>query len=141
MTHLNFSLISDDGDFCILTQKIAADLRNYPYRTIGDFMKSMTDEDLATLNALIDDSYKGSDKAIFNVVAITELLAYAEGLGDVVDIDEDSLARSIFVKEGMAMLASFAVATSLARKGLCRAMYENMTFDTSGGDLPIAESL
>lgn len=139
MTHLNFSLISDDGDFCILTQKIATDLRNYPYRTIGDFMKSMTDEDLATLNALIDDAYTGSDKAIFNVVAITELLTYAEGLGD--DIDENSPARSILVKENMAMLAWFAAATSLARKGLCRVMYENMTFDTSGRDLPIADSL
>lgn len=98
------------------TRLLAADLQQTPYKTVGDFMKEMSDDDVQSLCRLVDNE---ESPDFSEIVLIVEMLARAEGLPTP---DVDTLTKRIN------MMIGFIVIESLDRKGLAHAVRANMSF-------------
>ena len=115
-----------------VTRLLAADLLAKPYIAVGDWIRNVSDTDLQTLvdGAEPDenDEYKLED-----LMLIVMMLRQAEGLPP---IKEDEGFR-----EGCGHLVTLLVIESLARKGLVKVFYENMSFGEDMGDKVVVERL
>lgn len=123
---------SDDNDFSIdlqkvsrtksfssLTRMLAFDFIYTPYFTVGDFYKNINDQDLLALASLCE---RDDDEAVSELLLIAEMLSRAEGI-------TSSCAEEIGIKVGY--LRVYTAGVKLARRGLIKAFYENMTFDNT----------
>ena len=115
-----------------VTRLLAADLLVKPYLAVGDWIRNVSDSDLQTLiegsEPDDNDEYKLED-----LMLIVMMLRQAEGLPPI-NTDEG-------FREGCGHLVSMLVVESLARKGLVKVFYENMSFGEDMGDKIIVERL
>ena len=113
---INLDRISREKTFFTMTRILAIDLMNNPYLSIGSFIKGLSDKDIAEFMDTIESNH---DLAMENMLLITELLAGAEGL------PSEDLSQ---LTERCNTMASYLTIESLARKGLVKVHYENMSF-------------
>ena len=115
-----------------VTRLLAADLLVKPYLAVGDWIRNVSDSDLQTLiegsEPDDNDEYKLED-----LMLILMMLRQAEGLPPIIT-DEG-------FREGCGHLVSMLVVESLARKGLVKVFYENMSFGEDMGDKIVVERI
>jgi len=112
---VNYQNVANHKGLCNVTRVLAMDLINNPYIVVGDFFKNLSNGSLKELIELIN---RDDDDAVSEVLLLSEMLSRAEGVENGIE----DMGTNIGV---MRMLVA---GTSLARKGLVRAHYENMTF-------------
>lgn len=113
---INFENIVNGKNLLALTKMLAVQLRERPYTTPGDYMRSLSDGDIQMLVELTD---KEEDEHFAEILLLAEMLAQAEGLERA---DEDTMMERVNAMIG------FIVIESLARKGMVKVHYENMSF-------------
>jgi hypothetical protein len=110
-----------------VTKLLASQIMVNPYLVVGDWIKSLSDSDLNSLNELVDkNEYE-------DVILIAEMLATGEGLPSAENEKE--------FQERTSTLAGFLVLESLNRKGLVKVYHENMSFGDDVGDKIIVERI
>lgn len=120
---INYSEVTKSKDLLAVTRLLAADLLARPYMSVGDYMKSISDSDLAQLIEISEDD---ENPRYEDLILISEMLAAAEGLPGNFDLDA--------VQKRIAALISFLVIESLARKGLVDVYRENFSFGEDMGN-------
>lgn len=124
---LNFHNIAIHKEFLSVTRMLAVDMMKNPYITPSDFLKDLSDEELQTLVEISDNE---EHERMDEIMIISEMLATGEGLEP---------ANLEIATERVNQLAVFLVLESLARKGLVKLHYENMSFGEDYKDKIIAE--
>ena len=100
-----------------LNKLLATKLSIHPHFTVGEFFKSMSDDDVQFLSKQIAET-NYEDDAAAELFLMMMLLCIAEGLdnvGETMDSRFDALIM-------------FVTCESLARKGLAEVMHKNMSF-------------
>lgn len=126
---LNLHNIFSANHFLSLTRMLASDLINNPYGSVGNFIQTISDEELQLLIDITDDE---QHPRLNEIMLISEMLATSEGLEPgTIDIFTDRINQfSILV-----------VLESLKRKGLIKLHYNNMSFGDDCKDKIIAEKI
>lgn len=127
---LNLKKIAEQSDFLAVTRLLASSLTIEPYMTPGKWFKQLSDHDLALLSDVIEAGQDGDH--FEELLLIAEMLAGAEG------IDERNLTAAT---ERVNMLTILLTCVSLARKGLVKVNYENMSFGEDMKDRVVVEKL
>lgn len=112
---VNYHNIANHKDLSNVTRVLAMDLINNPYLVVGDFFKNLSN---GSLDELVEITNRDDDDAISETLLLSEMLSRAEG----VENDLEDMGTNI------GTMRMFVAGTSLARKGLVRVHYENMTF-------------
>lgn len=127
--NINFENVIASKNVMSVTKMLAIRMRDNPYLTPGDFIGNMADGDLFTLLHISEDE---ADEHFAELLLIAEMLAQAEGLPAG---DEDTMVNRI------SMLIGFITCESLARKGMVRVHYENMSFGEEMSQKIIVEKI
>jgi hypothetical protein len=114
--HVNYDRVINEKDLLAVTRLLAVDLKNNPYKSVGDFMRELSDSDLDILSGLCDDT---ECEKFAEILLISEMLARAEGL-DPANLKDSHTRTSTMV--------GFITCESLFRKGLVKIYHENMSF-------------
>ena len=124
---INYAEVTKSKDLLAVTRLLAADLIARPYMSVGDYMKSISDSDLAQLIEISEDD---ENPRYEDLILISEMLAAAEGLPGTFDLED--------VQKRIATLISFLVIESLARKNLVDVYRENFSFgEDMGGKIVV----
>jgi len=115
-----------------VTKSVAKMLMRNPYLTLGKFFKKLSDENLQTLLEIIDEGDSEFNDGIEDIILMTEMLSRAEGVPS--QCIED-------VTENVNYFGACVTCVSLARKGLVRVYYDNMSFGTDQGEKILVERL
>lgn len=131
---LNFNKIIEDRNMLSVTRLLASSLLNKPYMAVGDFIKSLSDDDLDVLLDTAELMEQNDDKAPHTeeLVLITEMLVRAEGL---TTPDSDVLVNRINA------LCTFLACEGLSRKGLVKLHHQNMSFGEDMGHKILVEKV
>lgn len=114
---VNLDKISKHKSLSRITRVLAIDLQENPYLTLGQFYRSLSNQEVDDLSKLCE---RTDDDAVSEVLLLTEMLARAEGIAST-DIDDMSEKVNAFVV--------MTAGVGLTRKGLVKAYYDNMTLD------------
>lgn len=127
---INYAKVAGEKDLLAVTRLLASSLTNNPYITVGDFLKDLSDNDLAQLVEVIDDGEEHSN--FEDLMLIAGMLSCGEGLpcGTVEDY-----------QRCMNMLMTYIVCESLFRKGLIKIHRNNMSFGDDMASACVAERL
>ena len=106
-------------------------MRN-PYTSLGKFFKKLSDENLEVLMEIIDEGDSEFNERMEDIVLMTEMLSRAEG------VPTESVEE---ITENVNYFGACVTCVSLARKGLVRVYYENMSFGTDNGEKVIVERI
>ena len=132
---VNYEVIANDDSMPPFLRSLAFDVRKSTYMRPGDFFKKARDSDIEYIMESLDAASfddAGEDENVTNVILLAIMLSSAEG----VEIrNEDDMHQRTN------QLAMMAAMTSLARKGLIRVYYENMSFGEDMGDKLVAEKI
>jgi len=131
-SHPNMEQIVNAENLLPITKSVAKMLMRNPYLTLGKFFKKLSDENLQTLLEIIDEGDSEFNDGIEDIVLMTEMLSRAEG------VPSQSIED---VTENVNYFGACVTCVSLARKGLVRVYYENMSFGTDLGDQVLVEKL
>ena len=115
-----------------VTKSVAKMLMRNPYTSLGKFFKKLSDENLQTLMEIIDEGDSEFNDGMEDVVLMTEMLSRAEG------VPSQSIED---ITENVNYFGACVTCVSLARKGLVRVYYENMSFGNDHGDNVIVERI
>ena len=115
-----------------VTKSVAKMLMRNPYTSLGKFFKKLSDENLEILMEIIDEGDSEFNDGLEDVVLMTEMLSRAEG------VPSQSVED---ITENVNYFGACVTCVSLARKGLVRVYYDNMSFGTDQGDKIIVEKL
>ena len=135
---INYDNVIASKECLSMTRILAADLKNNPYMTVGDFLRNISKSDLAILSDIVeqhmgfDEEDEVTDERMADFVLITEMLSRAEGL---ISEDDDDLTRKI------SQFMTMVTMESLYRKGLIKLYHENMSFGTDVEHRIIAEKI
>ena len=135
---INYDNVIASKECLSMTRILAADLKNNPYMTVGDFLRNISKSDLAILSDIVeqhmgfDEEDEVTDERMADFVLITEMLSRAEGL---ISEDDDDLTRKI--SQFMVMVTM----ESLYRKGLIKLYHENMSFGKDVEHRVVAERI
>lgn len=130
--HIVLPQIVSNKSLLSVTRMLATDLISNPYMTVGVFFRMISSADLQLLLEIVEE---GDDSAYAqDLVLIQQMLHAAEGLGQTFGTLDECVQR-------LQVLATLVVVASLDRKGLCKAAYENFSFDEALRDKPIAHPL
>ena len=135
---INYDNVIASKECLSMTRILAADLKNNPYMTVGDFLKHISNSDLAILSDIVeqhmgyDEDDEVTDERMADFVLITEMLSRAEGL---ISEDDDDLSRKI--SQFMIMVTMEA----LYRKGLIKLHHNNMSFGKDVENRVVAEKI
>lgn len=136
MEQPSFSIVHEeiinDSSRMGATRLLAADLKNNPYKTIGDFLLKLNDIDLKTLVDKVEESSKTKEPD-HDILLISMMLAVAEGID--VDLDVDQITKN------HNYLMNFIIVESLGRKGLVKVHHKNMSFGDDYKDKIIVEKI
>ena len=106
-------------------------MRN-PYTSLGKFFKKLSDENLQALMEINDEGDSEFNEGMEDVVLMTEMLSRAEG------VPSQSIED---ITENVNYFGACVTCVSLARKGLVRVYYDNMSFGTDQGEKILVEKL
>ena len=115
-----------------VTKSVAKMLMRNPYTSLGKFFKKLSDENLQVLMEIIDEGDSEFNEGMEDVVLMTEMLSRAEGVPS--QCIED-------ITENVNYFGACVTCVSLARKGLVRVYYDNMSFGTDQGEKVLVERL
>lgn len=113
---INYDKIINDRKLHASTRLLAVDLQSNPYKLVGDFMRELPDDDLASLLAIADD--EESDR-FSEILLLSEMLARAEGL-ETPDFDT--------MTDRLNLMVGFLAVEAIDRQGIAIAIRENMSF-------------
>ena len=115
-----------------VTKSVAKMLMRNPYTSLGKFFKKLSDENLQILSEIIEEGDSEFNDGMEDSVLMTEMLSRAEGVPS--QCIED-------ITENVNYFGACVTCVSLARKGLVRVYYENMSFGTDNGEKVLVERL
>lgn len=125
---VNLKEVVKEQSLALPIRKLATILLAKEYLTIGDWLKGMSDEDLDIMSMLVevepDDDMYIYEEASESIVLATLMLCRAESVypETIEELQAHTGAFKLMV-----------VATSLHRKGLIEAYYDNMSFGDDAG--------
>jgi len=112
---------------------LAMKLMENPYVNVGEFISSLSNDDLQILIEKIEVEDRGDGAQLEDLIVISGMLAISEGLDTTFDVDE--------VMHRIDKLVGFLVIESLKRKGFVKVFYENMSFGEDMGDKVVVEKI
>ena len=115
-----------------VTKSVAKMLMKNPYTSLGKFFKKLSDENLQVLMEIIDEGDSEFNEGMEDVVLMTEMLSRAEGVPS--QCIED-------ITENVNYFGACITCVSLARKGLVRVYYDNMSFGKDQGEKILVEKI
>jgi hypothetical protein len=126
---INYKKVLHQETFLPVTRLLAADLMKSQYMSIGDFIKSLSDDVLYELNKIAEDE---NNPHFEEMILLTEMLAAAEGT---------NIGGLPQVHDRLNMFLTMLVFESLKRKGLVKLHYENISFGGDMGDKIVVEKI
>jgi hypothetical protein len=126
---INYEKVLHQETFLPVTRLLAADLMKSQYMSIGDFIKSLSDDVLYELNKIAEDE---NNLHFEEMILLTEMLAAAEGT---------NIGGLPQVHDRLNMFLTMLVFESLKRKGLVKLHYENISFGEDMGDKIVVEKI
>ena len=131
-SHPCMEKIIDSDKLLPVTKSVAKMLMRNPYTSLGKFFKKLSDENLEVLMEIVEEGDSEFNVGIEDIVLMTEMLSRAEGVpsGSIEEITENVNYFGVCV-----------TCVSLARKGLVRVYYDNMSFGKDYGDKVIVERI
>ena len=131
-SHPNMEKIIDAEGLLPVTKSVAKMLMRNPYTSLGKFFTKLSDENLEVLMEIVEEGDSEFNVGIEDIVLMTEMLSRAEGVpsGSIEEITENVNYFGVCV-----------TCVSLARKGLVRVYYDNMSFGKDYGDKVIVERI
>ena len=115
-----------------VTKAVAKMLMRNPYTSLGRFFKKLSDENLQALSEIIEEGDSEFNDGMEDIVLMTEMLSRAEGVPSE-SIDD--------ITENVNYFGACITCVSLARKGLVRVYYDNMSFGRDQGDKVLVERI
>jgi hypothetical protein len=115
-----------------VTKSIAKMLMRNPYTSLGKFFKKLSDDNLQALSEIIEEGDSEFNEGMEDIVLMTEMLSRAEGVPS--QCIED-------ITENVNYFGACITCVSLARKGLVRVYYDNMSFGKDQGDKILVEKI
>ena len=115
-----------------VTKAVAKMLMRNPYTSLGKFFKKLSDENLQALSEIIEEGDSEFNEGMEDIVLMTEMLSRAEGVPSQC-IDD--------ITENVNYFGACITCVSLARKGLVRVYYDNMSFGRDQGDKVLVERI
>jgi hypothetical protein len=115
-----------------VTKAVAKMLMRNPYTSLGRFFKKLSDENLQALSEIIEEGDSEFNDGMEDIVLMTEMLSRAEGVPSE-SIDD--------ITENVNYFGACITCVSLARKGLVRVYYDNMSFGRDHGDKVLVEKI
>ena len=131
-SHPNIEKIIDAEGLLPVTKSVAKMLMRNPYISLGRFFEKLSDENLQALMEIIEEGDSEFNDGMEDIVLMTEMLSRAEGVPS--QCIED-------ITENVNYFGACVTCVSLARKGLVRVYYDNMSFGTDQGDKVLVERL
>ena len=131
-SHPDMEKIIGSDKLLPITKSVAKMLMRNPYTSLGKFFKKLSDENLEILMEIIDEGDSEFNDGLEDVVLMTEMLSRAEG------VPSQSVED---ITENVNYFGACVTCVSLARKGLVRVYYDNMSFGTDSGDKIIVERI
>jgi hypothetical protein len=131
-SHPNMEKIIDAEGLLPVTKSVAKMLMRNPYTSLGKFFKKLSDENLQVLSEIIEEGDSEFNDGMEDVVLMTEMLSRAEG------VPSQSIEE---ITENVNYFGMCVTCVSLARKGLVRVYYDNMSFGKDQGDQILVERI
>ena len=131
-SHPNMEKIIDAEGLLPVTKSVAKMLMRNPYTSLGRFFERLSDENLQALMEIIEEGDSEFNDDMEDVVLMTEMLSRAEGVPS--QCIED-------ITENVNYFGACVTCVSLARKGLVRVYYDNMSFGRDQGDKVLVEKI
>ena len=131
-SHPDMEKIIGSDKLLPVTKSVAKMLMRNPYTSLGKFFKKLSDENLEVLMEIIDEGDSEFNERMEDIVLMTEMLSRAEG------VPSESIEE---ITENVNYFGACVTCVSLARKGLVRVYYENMSFGTDNGEKVIVERI
>ena len=129
---VNLDRVSEDKNTHPIIRLLAVDLQKNPYVTVGDWLQSLTDNDVQSLIEQVVEAEEDDEYGMQSLILGTLMLSRAE---QVFIESEEQLAKAT------EMFRVLIVISSLHRKKMAKALYKNMSFGEDAGSLPVAEKL
>ena len=131
-SHPDMEKIIESDKLLPVTKSVAKMLMRNPYTSLGRFFKKLSNENLEILMEIIDEGDSEFNERMEDIVLMTEMLSRAEG------VSSQSIED---ITENVNYFGACVTCVSLARKGLVRVYYENMSFGTDQGEKVLVERL
>jgi phosphoribosyl-ATP pyrophosphohydrolase len=131
-SHPDMEKIIGSDKLLPVTRSVAKMLMRNPYTSLGKFFKKLSNENLEVLMEIIDEGDSEFNERMEDIVLMTEMLSRAEG------VPSESIEE---ITENVNYFGACVTCVSLARKGLVRVYYENMSFGTDHGEKVLVERL
>jgi len=128
---VNYAKVAAATEFPAIIRMTALMIQQNSYMTLGDFFKGLNDDDVRTLQEMVETAETDSN-SIMHLVLLSEMLSRAEGSGPETINDATKNLNS---------LCAFITCASLARKGLVRVFYENFSFGADMDSANIVQKL
>lgn len=121
MFHVNYGVIAADTKMSVISRTLAKDIMERGYMTVGMFFENLADRDVDQLLDMVEEANRDEETLALKELAVIAMMLYqAEGGADIsVDL-LDVLLRAIRM---------LVVVTSLDRKGMVKAYYNNYSFN------------
>jgi len=131
-SHPDMEKIIESDKLLPVTKSVAKMLMRNPYTSLGRFFKKLSNENLEILMEIIDEGDSEFNERMEDIVLMTEMLSRAEG------VPSQSVEE---ITENVNYFGACITCVSLARKGLVRVYYDNMSFGADNGDKMIVEKI
>ena len=131
-SHPDMEKIIESDKLLPVTKSVAKMLMRNPYTSLGRFFKKLSNENLEILMKIIDEGDSEFNERMEDIVLMTEMLSRAEG------VPSQSVEE---ITENVNYFGACITCVSLARKGLVRVYYDNMSFGRDQGDKVLVEKL
>jgi hypothetical protein len=131
-SHPDMEKIIESDKLLPVTKSVAKMLMRNPYTSLGRFFKKLSNKNLEILMEIIDEGDSEFNERMEDIVLMTEMLSRAEG------VPSQSVEE---ITENVNYFGACITCVSLARKGLVRVYYDNMSFGTDNGDKIIVEKI
>ena len=131
-SHPDMEKIIGSDKLLPVTKSVAKMLMRNPYTSLGRFFKKLSNENLEILMEIIDEGDSEFNERMEDIVLMTEMLSRAEGVPSQ-SVDE--------ITENVNYFGACITCVSLARKGLVRVYYDNMSFGKDQGEKILVEKI
>ena len=131
-SHPDMEKIIGSDKLLPVTRSVAKMLMRNPYTSLGKFFKTISDDNLLALSEIIEEGDSEFNERMEDIVLMTEMLSRAEG------VPSESIEE---ITENVNYFGACVTCVSLARKGLVRVYYENMSFGIDNGEKILVERL
>jgi len=129
---VNLDRIIASKDMLAVTKLVAMEAKNEGYVTVGRFLQQLSDHDLTELLGIAESCKDETNDRVGELLLIAEILAAGEGL-EPAEIDEITKRINVFI-----VLLNVE---SLHRKGLVKAIHNNMSLGEDAGNKVIVEKI